>query len=81
MQADDNEGAISEARLFLNGSGLAELEFPFIYELDTEEYSSGLYSLKVTVRDDEGLEASDEIEFTINAALSLHYILRQALCS
>lgn len=70
VQADDNEGAISEARLFLNGSGLAELDFPFKYEIDTEDYNSGLYSLKVTVRDVEGLEASDEIEFTINATLA-----------
>lgn len=71
VNADDAEGVISEVRLYINEEGLATLEFPYKYELNTEEYRSGAYTLKVTARDDEGLESSDEIQIVVDAVFSI----------
>jgi len=54
----------------LNNTGLSELEFPFTYELQTEGFSSGEYTLKAVARDEEGLESSDEVKIFIDAAFS-----------
>ena len=71
VSADDAEGTVSEVRLFINEEGLAALDFPYNYELNTESYRSGFYTLKVTARDDEGLESSAEIEIIIDAVYSI----------
>lgn len=68
--ADDEEGLVSVVRLYLNEIGLAELEFPFNYDLQTEDYSSGVYTLKAIASDDEGLESIDEVNIIIDAAFS-----------
>lgn len=70
-EAADAEGVISEMRLYISEEGLATLEFPYKYDLNTADYSSGSYTLKATVRDAEGLEASDEIQVIIDAAYSV----------
>lgn len=74
ITADDAEGVVSEVRLFLNEGGLASLEFPYKFDLNTEEYRSGSYILKVTARDDEGLESIDEVEIILD-----HSIMPQLL--
>lgn len=68
--AEDEEGLVSKVRLYLNGTGLIELEFPFTYVLQTEEFSSGEYTLKAIAKDDEGLESTDEVKIIIDAAFS-----------
>lgn len=70
ISASDADGTVSEVRIFLDEIGLAELDFPYNYELNTETYSLGEYTLKVTARDNEGLESSDEVKFIIDAAFS-----------
>ncbi len=70
VSASDEEGTVSEVRLFLDEIGIAELEFPYNYQLNTDEYNSGEYTLKVTARDNEGLESSDEVKIIIDAAFS-----------
>jgi uncharacterized protein (TIGR02145 family) len=70
VDADDPDGVVTEARLFVNGTGIAGLEYPFEYEIQTGEFDPGPYALKVTVWDNEAMEASDEIEISIVAALA-----------
>ena len=70
VSAEDSDGGVSDVRLYINETGLATLEFPYNYELNTEEYRSGSYSLKVVARDAEGLESSDEIQIIIDAQQS-----------
>ncbi len=70
VSAADEDGAVSEVRLFLDEIGLAALEFPYNYDLNTDAYSSGEMILKVTARDNEGLESSDEIKIIIDASFS-----------
>lgn len=71
INAEDADGLVSEVRLYINEEGLASLEFPYQYSLNTEELRSGSYTLKVTARDDEGLESSDEVEIIVDAAYSI----------
>ncbi len=71
LTAEDADGVVSDVRLFINEEGLTSLEFPYKYDLNTDEYRSGSYILKVTARDDEGLESSDEVEIIIDAAYSM----------
>ncbi len=71
LTAEDADGIVSEVRLYINDEGLASLEFPYKYGLNTEDYRSGSYILKATATDDEGLESSDEVEIIIDAAYSI----------
>ncbi|HER07553.1 MAG TPA: hypothetical protein ENO20_01470 [Bacteroides sp.] len=70
VDADDPDGIITEARLFINGTGIKGLEYPFQHEIQTDEFDPGTYALKVTVWDNEALEASDEIEISVVAAMA-----------
>ena len=71
VSADDAEGTVTEVRLFINEEGLASLDFPYNYELNTDNYRSGPYIIKLTAKDDEGLESSAEIEIIIDAIYSI----------
>ncbi len=70
VDTDDPDGIVAEVRLYVNGSGLTGLSFPYNYDLITDEYAPGQYTLKVTAWDNEGLEASDEVVVTISVAQS-----------
>ena len=70
INAEDEEGEVSEVRLYINESGLISLDFPYKYELNTGEYQSGLYTMKAVALDNEGLESYDEVNFTIDATYS-----------
>lgn len=70
VDTDDPDGIVAEVRLYVNGSGLTGLSFPYNYDLITDEYTPGQYTLKVTAWDNEGMEASDEVVVTISVAQS-----------
>ncbi len=70
VNADDPDGTVLEVRLFFDNIGIVTMaNFPFNFELNTDEYDVGNYTLKATVTDNSGLEASDEIQITIDADL------------
>ena len=70
VDADDPDGTVLEVRLFFDNIGIVTMaNFPFNFELNTDEYTLGNYTLKATVTDNSGLEASDEIQITIDADL------------
>ena len=71
VDTDDPDGIVAEVRLYINGSGLTGLTFPYNYDLSTDEFTPGQYTLKVTAWDNEGLEASDEVVVTVTVAQSL----------
>lgn len=70
VETDDPDGIVTEVRLFVNGIGVTGLAFPYTYDLNTNDYKPGQYTIKVTAWDNEGLEASDEVEVTISVAQS-----------
>ena len=67
IAAEDSDGTLSSLRLYINEAGLASLEFPYQYELNTKEFNSGSYTLKASAKDNEGLESIDEITLIIDA--------------
>ncbi|MCK5137396.1 MAG: hypothetical protein KAR19_16550 [Bacteroidales bacterium] len=70
VDANDPDGTVSGVKLYFNNIGIANLEnFPFNFELNTDGYTSGNYTIKATVTDNSGLEASDEVQITIDADL------------
>ncbi len=70
VDTNDPDGIVAEVRLYVNGSELTGLSFPYNYDLITDEYTPGQYTLKVTAWDNEGMEASDEVVVTISVAQS-----------
>ena len=66
VNAGDEEGNVSEVRLFLNKSALVTLHFPFSYEINTEKFTPGNYSLEAIAVDSEGLQSSDEVDFILH---------------
>jgi len=70
VDASDPDGTVDEVKLFFNGIEIASIEsYPYSYEISTDENDTGIYTIKATVRDNEGLEGSAEIQITINAEL------------
>jgi uncharacterized protein (TIGR02145 family) len=70
VDASDPDGTVDEVKLFFNGIEIASIEsYPYSYEISTDENDTGIYTIKATARDNEGLEGSAEIQITINAEL------------
>ena len=70
VDADDPDGRISEVRLLFNNIGITSLKtYPYNFELITDDYSLGNYTLEAIVTDNGGLEASAEVQITIEADL------------
>lgn len=66
VSAGDEEGEVSEVRLYLNKSTLATLEYPFHYEINTADFRPGNYSIEAVAVDNEGIEARDEVDFILH---------------
>lgn len=66
VNAGNEEGDISEVRLFLNKSVLVSLEFPFYYEINTAKFKPGNYSLEALAVDTEGNQSKDEVDFILH---------------
>ncbi len=66
VDANDNDGSISEVRFFINdiGSGSAA-SFPFNYSWNTNDESIGNHTVKATSIDNSGSSTSDEITIKI----------------
>jgi len=66
VNAEDEEGDITEVQLYLNKSALVTLEFPFNYEINTADFRPGNYSLEAIAVDNEGLRSRDEVDFILH---------------
>ncbi len=66
VNAEDEEGDITEVRLYLNKSFLVNLDVPFQYEINTDEFRPGNYSLEAKAMDNEGFQSSDEVDFILH---------------
>ena len=67
VDAEDEDGIILEVRLYINDVGIASAStFPFNFEWDTKEVDDGNKIIKVTVKDDKGGSAQDEISIILN---------------
>lgn len=66
VSAEDADGFVSEVRLYIDETGLTALDFPYQYELKTDQYASGSHTLKVTAMDNEGFKSSDEVQIILD---------------
>ncbi len=70
VDASDPDGTITEVKLFFDNIEIVSSEnSPYNFELTIDAYTPGTYPLKATAVDAEGLEASDEIQITIDATV------------
>ncbi len=61
VDAEDTDGEVEEVRLYFNNIGLVTLEsFPYNYEINTDEYAVGNYTINATVTDNIGEAVSDK---------------------
>ncbi|PLW97924.1 MAG: hypothetical protein C0593_07140 [Marinilabiliales bacterium] len=67
--ADDPDGDIKEVRFYVNDEYFfSSDEAPYRANLNTEQYKPGIYELMATAIDEQGEEASDIIEITLQVA-------------
>jgi len=68
ITADDSDGLVSEVRFIINSSGIASLvSWPYNYELNTSDFKLGIHTIKVIAIDNQGLQASDEVQIIVDA--------------
>ena len=63
--AEDTDGKITEIVLYIDGSRVGSISFPYNFTWDTEGEYSGRHTIKIIATDEEGGLAFDEIEIII----------------
>lgn len=73
VDASDNDGFITEVRIYLNDMGVQAIkEFPFNFEVSTSDYVAGEYTLKAVAKDNEGAEDIDYVRIQIAEPSSVY---------
>lgn len=66
VEAKDSDGTIKEVRFYFDGTGTKSISvFPYNYNWNTHDVTTGLHEIKVTAIDNQGAETSVKIEITI----------------
>ena len=66
VEANDSDGTVTEVRFYFDGTGTKSVNtFPYNYDWNTVNVTTGLHELKVTAIDNQGAETSAKIEITI----------------
>ena len=66
VESNDSDGNITEVRFFVDGIGKASVSsFPYDYNWETSDESTGFHVLKATSIDNDGASTTDEISVNI----------------
>lgn len=66
VEANDSDGTVTEVRFYFDGIGTKSVKtFPYNYDWNTDDVTTGLHEIKVTAIDNQGAETSTKIEITI----------------
>src|SRR6056297_1984163 len=68
-EAEDTDGKVDEVRLYIDNSGITEiLDFPFEYDWNTGDVSTGTHILKVRAFDNKGAFGEDTVQILIGTS-------------
>ena len=66
VEANDSDGTVTEVRFYFDDTGTKSVNtFPYNYDWNTYNVTTGLHEIKVTAIDNQGAETTAEIEITI----------------
>ena len=75
VEAEDKDGKIREGRLFVDNSEIKSVSsFPFDYEWNTNDISTGSHVLKAIAIDDKGASGEDTIQISIGNVPEANFI-------